>query len=408
MKAAGREDGPPRPPPWRSVPPAHSPLPLRAIARGALAAAVPDPSEARVERLLRERWRPRALLLTDSGTSALRLALEGLIALRPGPVALPGYSCFDVATAAVGAGARPLVYDLDPETLSPEVDTVRAVLAAGATGLVVAHLYGVPVELGEVAEAVREAGAVLIEDAAQGAGAAYEGRPLGSFGSVSVLSFGRGKGITGGRGGALLAHDAVGEEILGVGRDRLESRRIGIGAWVEAASQWALGRPALYAIPRSLPWLGLGETRYRPPAPPAGLPRTAAGVLTVTLGLAEEEARIRRSHAARLLASLREESELRAVRPPASARPGWLRLPLLARDATRRAVARPAAPRLGIAPAYPAPLSSLAPLRERLAGSPPPLEGSGRLARELVTLPTHGRLTERDLQRLEAWSSDPS
>ena len=69
----------------------------------------------------------------------------------------------------------------------------------------VVHLYGVPADPEPVRAALAGAGAVLIEDAAQGAGASLRGRPLGGFGDLSVLSFGRGKGNTAGRGGALLA-----------------------------------------------------------------------------------------------------------------------------------------------------------------------------------------------------------
>ena len=56
-----------------------------------------------------------------------------------------------------------------------------------------------------IAEIAERHGLAVVEDAAQGLGATWRGRPLGSFGDVSVLSFGRGKGWTGGVGGALLA-----------------------------------------------------------------------------------------------------------------------------------------------------------------------------------------------------------
>lgn len=388
----------------RTLPPVHSPLPLRALASGALAALAPGPFDARVESLVRGGYGPAGLLFTDSGTSALRLALEGLNAVgRPGPVALPAYSCYDVATAAVGAGVDVLLYDLDPETLSPDPDSLRRTLELGAVGVVVVHLYGVPVEMERAGRIVRDGDAVLIEDAAQGAGGRYFGRPLGSLGSLGVLSFGRGKGITGGRGGLLLANDEVGQEVVRAVERRAGHRRAGIAPLAASAAQWLLGRPGLYGLPLAVPWLGLGETRYRPPEPPGSLPRAASGVLAITLRLADPAARVRRAHAARLLARLEETERLRPVRPPDSGTPGWLRLPVVAGDGRVAGGVIPAGRRLGVMPGYPATLDRLPPLRGAIGVSTAPHPGAERLAGGLLTLPTHGRLRESDLERLEAW-----
>ena len=67
--------------------------------------------------------------------------------------------------------------------------------------VVVAYLYGIPFDTAPVRAAAGAVGAWLIEDAAQGAGASFRGRALGAFGDLSMLSFGRGKGVTAGRGG---------------------------------------------------------------------------------------------------------------------------------------------------------------------------------------------------------------
>jgi dTDP-4-amino-4,6-dideoxygalactose transaminase len=98
-----------------------------------------------------------------------------------------------------------VLYDLDPATLSPDPASLDRAMSAGAAALVVAHLYGFAVDLDLAARAAERTGALLIEDAAQGVGGSYRGVPLGKCGSLSVLSFGRGTGRTGGRGGALLA-----------------------------------------------------------------------------------------------------------------------------------------------------------------------------------------------------------
>src|SRR5207247_11224127 len=114
----------------------------------------------------------------------------------------------DVATAAVAVNARIALYDGHPATLAPDLASLTATLAEGARIVVVAPLYGMPVDWDAVEQCVAEFGALAIEDAAQGHGACWRGRPLGGLARPSVLSFSRGRGWTAGRGGALLVRGA--------------------------------------------------------------------------------------------------------------------------------------------------------------------------------------------------------
>ena len=97
--------------------PAYSPVTLGAVAAAVLASLRGDPQggwHRRVCDVLRSRYGATDVLLTDSGTSALRLAIGGALrGVESRPAALPGYCCYDVATAAVGAGAQVILYDLD-------------------------------------------------------------------------------------------------------------------------------------------------------------------------------------------------------------------------------------------------------------------------------------------------------
>src|SRR6185436_12116325 len=74
----------------------------------------------------------------------------------------------------------------------------------GVSAVVVAPLFGYPVDFPAVQSIADAAGVLVIEDAAQGAGATLNGVRVGALGTVSILSFARGKGTTGGSGGALL------------------------------------------------------------------------------------------------------------------------------------------------------------------------------------------------------------
>ncbi|HEV2146488.1 MAG TPA: DegT/DnrJ/EryC1/StrS family aminotransferase, partial [Longimicrobiaceae bacterium] len=124
----------------------YSPVSLRAGGRAA-GDALPfraDPRRLLLEELLRD-FAADAGTLCGSGTQALQRALEEARRMRgDAPVALPAFTCYDVASAAVGAGVRAALYDVDPATLAPDLDSLERVLSAGAGAVVAGPLYGVP------------------------------------------------------------------------------------------------------------------------------------------------------------------------------------------------------------------------------------------------------------------------
>src|SRR5213593_1570081 len=97
----------------RWQPPVHSPLSAGALAAGAAALLGGRTDEADLIDRLRQAHGSKDALRTDSGTTALTLALRHLGREHPSrPVALPAYCCFDIATAADGAGVPVALYDI--------------------------------------------------------------------------------------------------------------------------------------------------------------------------------------------------------------------------------------------------------------------------------------------------------
>ena len=371
-------------------PPAWSPLSFGALLSGCRAAWLTDGRTTRLalDAALREAYAPAELYLADSGTSALMLALQVAHATTHSPVALPAYCCFDVATAADGAGVPFFLYDIEPGTLSPEPGSLRRALEAGARSVVVAHLYGVPVDLARVQALAAEFGALVIEDAAQASGCEWRGRPAGAHGALGVLSFGRGKGVTGGKGGALLVNDeglrAAAAAATGSATGPKEPR----GSFRDLlllGAQWLFGRPSLYWIPASLPFLGLGETIYHAPHPVDGITTLAAGVLARTSRLVPAEVTRRRANASRLSKSATGKGSLT---PPPEWNAGWLRFPVVLQR-TAAGVLTNYHAGVGVMRGYPKSLADLEGFGIRRLNSAEELPGARLLAERLVTLPTH-------------------
>ena len=374
--------------------PVSSPLTADSLLRSAFAALRGgDEAHARLTSALAARYGASSAILTDSGTSALVLALR-LAAGTGGTVAYPAYGCVDLAAAARFADVRVRLYDLDPLTLSPDLESVDAVLRRGVDAVVVTHLFGFPADVPAVSKLAARYGAALIEDAAQGASGRLGDITLGGFGPLTVLSFGRGKGMTGGRGGALLAIGAAAAEQIGSLRHAGPHPR-GSRELAAAAAQWLLGRPSLYGIPMAVPSLRLGEMVYHPAHEPLPLAAAAATMVRAALELAEPAAARRRRRAEFL--STNTVSDVRVVASIPGGVSGMLRLPALISGE------RPPASRLGVTAAYPRTLAEQPELRPMLHNGEAEHPGALHLRRLLRTIPVHDFVTPRDLSSIKNW-----
>jgi len=388
--------------------PAYSPLALPEIARAAGAAiAAPARERERLRDYLAGRFDAGRVLLTASGTQALEVALR--VAPSGGSaqrlVALPAYSCYDLVTAAVGAQVRVLFYDVDPTSLTPDADDLSRVLRRGATAVVAANLFGFPIDWPAVRAQCAEAGAVLIEDAAQALGSSWGGVEGGAFGDLTVLSFGRGKGWTGGGGGALLSREEAGPL-----RSRLEAevtRASGLAESSKAGAltfaQWLLGRPAVYGLLSSLPGTGLGETRYKEPSAVRDVPAFCAATVLRHARLALDALELRRRSARvwdDVIGSGGRWPPVRGCEPLAHGGCGFLRYPVLAGEPDQASRLAEAARAAGAERGYPIALPDLGSAGPVLVASEGSFPGARDLAGSLVTLPTHPLVRESDHERV--------
>lgn len=385
--------------------PAWSPLSAAGIARATRWAAVdPGGSLEALTEVLGSHFAADRVIPTGSGTQALQLAMaafagEDVAAGRP--VALPAWSCYDLISAAVGARARVVFYDVDPGSLTPDPDGVRRALARGCGALVAGSLFGFPLDWTWLRRECHAAGATLVEDAAQAIGSSWRGADAGTLGDVTVLSFGRGKGWTGGSGGALLLRGPAAAAHPGPLPRAPRARRL--RGWVTTLAQWALGRPALYGIPASLPGLSIGETVYKPPVRPHATSAFAAAAVLAHMEPALVEARQRAARAARwtsALAGLPPDAGLRPCRPVEGGACGWLRFPVRAEGGARDALTGQAAARSGVGRGYPLPLPRLPQAAPLLEGPAEEAPGADELAGSLFTLPTHRHVGVADVERL--------
>ena len=159
--------------------------------------------------LLRTSHGAEDVLLTTSCSDALEMTAM-LLDLQPGDtVIVPSFTFVSSALAYVREGARILFADIEPRTLALDPASVADLLDDSVRAVVTVHYAGIGGQIAELQEVIAGYERVdLIEDNAHGLFGSVHGRPLGSFGRFSTLSFHETKNFVCGEGGALVMNRA--------------------------------------------------------------------------------------------------------------------------------------------------------------------------------------------------------
>ena len=143
----------------------------------------------------------RFCLATNSGTSALHVALAAA-GVGPGDeVIVPALGFIATAQAVLHAGATPVFADVDPATYNIDVADAARRVNPRTRAIVPVHLHGLPADMDGIAALGRQAGLTVIEDAAQAHGALYKGRAVGTLGAMGAFSLNSTKNLPAGEGG---------------------------------------------------------------------------------------------------------------------------------------------------------------------------------------------------------------
>jgi dTDP-4-amino-4,6-dideoxygalactose transaminase len=153
--------------------------------------------------LLKDRFGLLKVLMTPSCTAALEMSAM-LCDLEPGDEAiLPSFTFVSTANAIARAGAKPVFVDIRPDTLNIDEGLIEAAVTSRTRAIFPVHYAGVSCEMGRIIAIAKKHGLMVVEDAAQGVNAFYNGLPLGALGQLGTYSFHDTKNYVCGEGGAL-------------------------------------------------------------------------------------------------------------------------------------------------------------------------------------------------------------
>ena len=187
----------------------------------------------------------RRALLTHSCTAALEMSAL-LCGVAPGDeVIMPSFTFVTTASAVALRGATPVFVDIRPDTLNLDETLVEDAITPRTKAIFAVHYAGVGCEPAKLRSIADAHGLMLVEDAAQGLCASFDGQPLGSFGHLAAVSFHATKNVVAGEGGTLLVNDPDlierAEVVLEKGTNRRQFQRGQVDkyTWVELGSSYA-------------------------------------------------------------------------------------------------------------------------------------------------------------------------
>ena len=199
------------------------------------------PEVTALEAALAEFSGARHVVSCASGTDALLMVL---MAKQVGPgdaVLCPSFTFCATGEAVALVGAVPVFVDVDEATFNMDVGSLkRGIATARARGLtpkavIPVDLFGQSADHDAIAEVAQAEGLFVLDDAAQGFGASYKGRRIGSLGLATATSFFPTKPLgCFGDGGAIFTDDDQLAETLrsirvhGQGSDKYDNVRLGL------------------------------------------------------------------------------------------------------------------------------------------------------------------------------------
>jgi dTDP-4-amino-4,6-dideoxygalactose transaminase len=165
-----------------------------------------------------------------NGTLAITVALQAA-GVNPGDeVIMPPYTFIATATSALLFGAVPVFADVEPDTLALDPDKVEAAITPRTKAIVAVHIGGAPADMTRLKQIADRHGLRLIEDAAQAAGAKWDGRGVGAIGDLGTFSFQSSKNVTAGEGGIILTNNG---ELADLAWSLANVGRVREGGWYQ-------------------------------------------------------------------------------------------------------------------------------------------------------------------------------
>ena len=150
----------------------------------------------------------------SNGTAALDLLFYALNLKEGDEVIVPNFTIISCINQLIRMGVKPVFVDMDINTFNIDAKAIKDKVTSKTKAILIVHIYGLTCDVDPIQKICEDHNLMLIEDAAEALGQTYKGRPCGTFGLASTLSFYSNKFVTTGEGGMILTNSAQLKERL--------------------------------------------------------------------------------------------------------------------------------------------------------------------------------------------------
>jgi dTDP-4-amino-4,6-dideoxygalactose transaminase len=180
------------------------------------------PKTRLLESRLKEYLGAPGLIAFNSCTAGLHV---GLVVLGVGPgdeVLVPSLTFCATANVVEHVGARPVLVDVLPDTLTIDPEAVARAITPRTKAIMPVHYAGHPVQLDPLFRLADQHGLQVLEDAAHALPTRYKGRLVGSRDNLAAFSFYATKNLTTAEGGCLTGDPALLERARIIGHHGMD------------------------------------------------------------------------------------------------------------------------------------------------------------------------------------------
>ncbi len=165
----------------------------------------------RLERLFASRHGSQYAVLSNSGTSALHVALAALKEKYRWPdgseVLVPATTFIATSNVVIHNRLVPIFVDIEPDFFSIDPRLISAKIGRRTKAVIPVHLFGQPADMRPILEIAKKHRLRVIEDSAETMLAHYEGKSVGTFGDIGCFSTYMAHLLTTGVGGINTTND---------------------------------------------------------------------------------------------------------------------------------------------------------------------------------------------------------
>ncbi len=384
----------------RTLPPAAAPIGWKSLFSGIGAVFSGESEPNRFSDELKSYFGKRDCYLVSSGKAALTLILSALKEQYPerDEVIIPAYTCYSVPSAIVRAGLKVKLCDIAADSFDFDFEQLKPMLESKNLLCVVpTHLFGLPADVKRLKDMINSPEVTVLEDAAQAMGGEWRGKKLGTLGDVSFFSLGRGKAFSTVEGGVILtdSEELAANLKMQIGKIPNYTHSETFKLFLYTVVLNLLLHPMLFWIPKSLPFLKLGETIFDPDFEIKKLSSFQAGLAKNWVDKLQSFRQVRQENTKGLLSILDMEGFKMFVEGQADV-PDLIRFPIEMQDERERIEFLDIANQrgLGAAIAYPSAINGITELATKFGDENYPL--AEKHSKLLVTLPVHLFCTKND------------